>query len=324
MLWMPQLCESRSVNARSLRLSWGSSLIKGSNYSGLLFSFSAIYLAIGIVAFVGWRASGNDLWVRRFFEVPGSFLLVFLAAAELWFCSQVLSRYEPGEAMRGVWLFLTASAAFDVAGAVCSQVLSLDSAVNPLRLAQWWNAELKEAIRAYGQLLGGTCRFTLLAVGLGLAVQVYRKAGLHGRLRALDWVVLAGMAAFVAAEARDIVRLMASGSRPVSTAEMSGWPVDALLWVLLAEALLLYRSASRMDSGWLGRCWKALAAGVFLLSLGTVSLWASRWSYVPWPWSALFWYLWIPAATAVAMGPAYQLEAIQAAMAAGNADQTSA
>ncbi len=324
MSWTPQLCESSVVNARLLRIGWGPTPTNRINYSGWLFLMTAVYLAIGVLAFAAWRITGSDSYVRTFFQVPGAVLLVFLAAAQLWFSSQVLRQFGPGEAMRGVWLCITASAAFDLGGAMCSQILSLDSPVNPLRHIAWWSTASATMIRSYGQLLGGTCRFTLLAVAIGLALQAYRSTRLLGRLKAFDWILLLGMGGFVMAELWDIVQVAAGNGRPVSLAEMASWPVDTILWLLLAEALLLYRSARRMESGWLGLSWKALAVGVFLISLGTVSLWASRWGIIPWPWSAVFWYIWLPAATAFALGPAYQLEAIQAAYAAGAADKSRA
>jgi hypothetical protein len=295
-----------------LRRSWGPHPIEGGNYSGWLVLLTAAYLGIGIVAFAAWQISGNDRFVTDFFNIPGALVLVFLAAAQLWFSAQVLRHFGPGEAMRPVWLTITASAAFDLAGAICAQILANDSPVNPLRYTVWWSANSCDVIRSYGLLLGGTCRFTLLAIGLGLALRVYRRHGLFGRLRIPDFILLLGMATYVAVAIGEIA-IYAGVSHPITMMEISRWPVDTLLFVLLAEALLLFRSAQRMESGWLGLCWKALAAGVFLISVGTASMWASRWAFIPWPWSAIFWYIWLPAATAMAVGPAYQLEAIQAA-----------
>jgi hypothetical protein len=71
-----------------------------------------------------------------------------------------------------------------------------------------------------------------------------------------------------------------------------------------------------MGEGWIGRCWRAVCVGIFLMCFGVIALWATAWGYLPWPWSSLIWYLWLPAGAAFALAPAYQLEAIQRAYAA--------
>ena len=135
--------------------------------------------------------------------------------------------------------------------------------------------------------------------GLGLGLLLWLALGSHEpqRRQALTW-------------------LMNQRGKPTPFTEVAAWPVDVFLWLLLVEALLLYRSASEMGSGYIGRCWKALAVGVFLVSLGVVAMSATSWGYLPWPWSSVVWYVWLPAATAFALGPAYQLEAIQQVYAA--------
>ena len=283
--------------------------------SGLLALLTALYLGVGILAFVGWRLTGNDAWVESFFKTPGALLLVFLAGAQFGFSLLVLKHFSPGEPMQPAWLFIAASAAFDFAGAIFIQILGMDSTLNPLRYGSSWSPGVAVAMREYGLLLGGTCRFALLVLGLWVALKAYRRSGLLARLKAIDWMVLAAMGAFVVNEAYQVAAAMQRG-KPTPFTEVAAWPVDVFLWLLLVEALLLYRSASEMGSGYIGRCWKALAVGVFLVSLGVVAMSATSWGYLPWPWSSVVWYVWLPAATAFALGPAYQLEAIQQVYAA--------
>ena len=320
MLWTvpsykAQLCEPSYVNIRTL--GWAGLAPGGGKFgcSGLLALVTALYRGIGILAFAGWRLTGNDAWVESFFKTPGALLLVFLAGAQLGFSLLVLKHFSPGESMQPAWLFITASAAFDFAGAIFIQILGMDSNLNPLRYGSSWSPSVAATMRDYGLLLGGTCRFSLLAMGLWVALKAYRKIGLLVRLKAVDWLVLAAMGAFVASEMYQIVAAVQRG-KPMSFTDIAAWPVDVFLWLLLGEALLLYRSAAEMGSGYIGRCWKALAAGVFLVSLGVVTMWAANWGYLPWPWSSVVWYIWLPAATAFALGPAYQLEAIQQVYAA--------
>src|SRR5581483_861355 len=60
-------------------------------------------------------------------------------------------------------------------------------------------------------------------------------------------------------------------------------------------------------------CWflRRFSFCVFLTALGNIGIWATNYGYLPWPWSALIWYLWLPAAAAFARAPAFQLEVIR-------------
>ena len=89
--------------------------------------------------------------------------------------------------------------------------------------------------------------------------------------------------------------------------------MDPLLWMLLWQALRLFRSVRQMGLGWIGKCYGAFALGIVLVLLGDVAIWATSWGYLPWPWRAIGWYVWIPAAGAFAAAPAFQWEAMRAA-----------
>ena len=89
-----------------------------------------------------------------------------------------------------------------------------------------------------------------------------------------------------------------------------GWPTDPLLWILLSQALRLYRSAREMGSGFVGSCWSSFSIGVFLVTLGDVTMWATKMGYISWEWRVLEWYISLPAAAAFALAPLYQLHAI--------------
>jgi len=282
--------------------------------STLLILLTAAYLLIGVVAFAGYRVTGDPTWVESFFRMPGALLALFLATVELWFSLQVLSHFSNDEPMHAVWLCISGSAAFDLAGVTASQVLAAESALNPLRLFPWWSTQTAVSIRQYGILAGGTCRFVLLAVGLGLCVRIYRRNHLLARLKLLDWVPWLAMGVFSAREFADVIEAARRG-RHFPLVEMAGWPVDVLLWFCLAQALLLYRSAHQMGPGWITRCWNAIAVGCFLICIGVAADWATRWDYLPWPWSAITWYIWLPSGAAFALAPVFQLEAIQNALA---------
>jgi hypothetical protein len=292
---------------------WSLSRLSGLNSSigcsGLVLLVTGIYLAVGLVWFAGWRLTRNDRWIEEFFRIPGALLLVSLATIQLSFALIVLREFSPEQPMRKAWRLIAFSAGFDLASSVCIQVLSIRSALNPLTFMAWWDGYMASSIRDFGLILGGTCRFAFLAAGLTWALKVYRQSGLLARLKPSDWTLLSIMVVYMALEIRDVAQTIRSG-RHLTPALVLGWPTDPLLLLLLAEALLLYRSVQQMGPGHIGRCWKAFSIGIFLVAAGDVSIWATNWGYLPWPWSALGWYFWLPAAAAFALAPVCQFEAI--------------
>src|SRR5260370_25899649 len=98
-----------------------------------------------------------------------------------------------------------------------------------------------------------------------------------------------------------------------SPGESLNFPAAPLLWVLLAQALRLLRSVQQMGAGWISKCYGAFSVGIFLTLVADVTIWATSCGYLPWPWSALRRYVWIPAAVAFALAPVYQWDAMQSA-----------
>lgn len=308
-----QLCEPNRVNLRAL--AWLTTFGR-IRYSSSIVILTAAYLVIGIAAFAAWRITSNDAWVESFFRIPGALLSLFLASVQLCFSLRVLRHFLPHEAMHRVWLCIAGSAAFDLAGTIFSQILSAKTLLNPLASTTWWSDDRGVLLREYGLLLGGTCRFGLLAMALWLVLRIFRRRGLLARMKAIDWLVWAAMGAYVVREALDVWE--ASKVRSFPLVEIAGWPVDLLLLLLLAEATLLYRSGQPMRSGTISRCWNAIALGVLLVCVGVVMQWTGRYGFLPWPWISLVWYIWLPAGAAFALAPILQLEAIQEAY--GEAD----
>jgi hypothetical protein len=290
----------------------------GFGYSSVLLVFTGLYLAIGLISFAAWQVTGNAGWVNDYFRTPGALLFVFLSAVQFWFSRRALDHFSAGEPMRMAWICITASAGFDLAGAILVQILAQDSALNPFRLAEWWSRQTGDELRRVGLMMGGTCRFAMLALGLWFALRAYRRSGLLGRLKLLNWLGLSAMGVYVVEELVEINGILHKGA-PVPFNVMVGWPVDPFLWLLLAQAMLLYRSAQQMGPGWITRCWNAMALGVFFVLLGDVMQWAGVWGYLSWPWAGLQWYLWPVAGAAFALAPMYQLEAILRATGNGQA-----
>lgn len=277
---------------------------------------TAGYLAVGLLAFVAWQVTGQATWVEQFFKVPAAVLLVTLAAAQLLVSVSVVREFSPGQPLRIAWQLIAMSAGCDLAGGLLVHILSVDMPVNPLTHLGLWTSSTGHALEQGGFVVGGSCRFILLTAGLFWALKTYRQTGFLAKLAAIDWVLLGVVCAYVICEARDLAVALQHGKHP-ELAEILGWPVDPLLCLLLPEAMLLFRSVQRMGPGWVGRGWKALAVGVALVALGDMAIWATNYGYIRWPWSALAWYIWLPASAAFALGPAYQLEAIYQARGLG-------
>lgn len=278
-------------------------------YSSTVFWVTAAYLTLGLATFTVWLFTRDDSWIRGFFDVPGAMLAVWLSATSLVLSYRARGCFEAGEPMHSAWSLFGLSAICDLTGVLASQVFASESLLNPLRRGSFWSDDIARRLRETGLILGGTCRYALLAWALWYALQAYRRSGLLARYRIADHLLLCAMAAYLICEMFEVITAVRAGLRQ-TVFQIAGWPVDPLLWFLLAQALLLRRSAREMDGGRIGRCWKALSAGIMLVAVGDVTLLAARLGYLPWPYSALDWYIWLPAGAAFALAPAYQVEAV--------------
>jgi len=263
-------------------------------------------VAIPIV-YAAWRLTGNDAWIEIFFRVPGALLLLGLAGTAFRLSVAVVRHFSSGEPLRAAWLLITGASGCDLAGTVCNNVLGSGSMLDPFRYL--WRGPVPSWLGDAGLLASGSCRMALLAAGLFYGLRAYRRAGFPGRLAVSDRVLLAGVGLYLVREAWDTAVAIRHGAS-VTLVEVLQWPADPLLWMLLAEALLLFRCAQSMGKGRISRVWQAFSMGVFLLVVGDVGLWATAYGYLPWPWSSITWCIWVPAAAGFALAPAYQLEAI--------------
>jgi hypothetical protein len=279
-------------------------------YLVLLVLVLATYL-VGTLVFSVWQVAGSDGGIEDLFRGPSALLMVSLSGAGLYFSLRVWRAFEAGEAMRRAWQLITFSAAADLTASSFVQIFGTQLRLNPLRYFAEGDS-LPALARSAGLMLGGTCRFAMLAVGLLLVIRIYRRAGFLGRFAPIDWAVLAAAGILIVREAVEVVSRVLHGT-PFTAAEIFNLPVDPLLWVLLSQSLLLFRSVRQMGLGWIGKCYGAFAAGIVLVLLGDIAIWATNSGYLPWPWSALGWSVWIPAAGAFAIAPALQWEAMRSA-----------
>lgn len=278
-------------------------------WSDSIILLTSVYLAIGLLTFAEYWITGNDSWIIGFFQSPGALLALCLALGACTFSYRARSFFASSEPMHTAWTFVCLSAGCDVVSVVTTQILAAPSSMNPLFHMPFWSAGLGGQIHSVGFVVGGVCRYGLLAWGLWNALKAYQRSGLLTRFRWTDHALLGVMAAYVIYEMMEVITAIRDVRRPTLT-EVAGWPVDPLLWFLLAQALLLRRSAKAMAGGWIASCWKAMSLGVMLVAAGDMLLMAARMGYLPWPYSAVEWYIWLPAGAAFALAPAYQVEAV--------------
>jgi hypothetical protein len=276
----------------------------------LTIALTICYLGAGLFALLAWQLTANAAWVVEFFQVPAALLMVWLAVLQFSLSLSATRSFSPHDLLRPAWTLITCSCGCQLVGSLLSQVLGVDSRLNPLAHQPDWRETLIPGFRHMGLAIGGTFRFALLSAGLCYALKAYRRAGFLSRLKRIDWAMLSLMGAYLARNVWDVTSAVRDG-KPPNAWEVLSWPTDPLLGLLLAQGLFLLRSAQMMGSGMIGRCWKAFAAGLFLTTLGDVGQWALNYGYLPAAYEFLVWYIWLPAACAFACAPAFQLGVIR-------------
>jgi hypothetical protein len=271
---------------------------------------SGAALFAGLFNFAVWAATGEERFLRSFFDGPGLSLLIALPAVELGFSILALCSFGPGEPLRRGWFLIASSSGCRLAGALASQIFGGHSWLNPLAWGGWVGDP--GPIRGLGLAMGGPLWMALLAAGLWLVLRVYRRLGVWARLKWIDWVAVAITAGFAAFELSQVLRALQAGKHltPLQIADLAN---DPLLSLLVLEALLIRRSVLAMGHGLVARCWGAFATGILLTCLGSIGMWATHSGHLRWAPAGLTWYVWFPAAAAFALGPLYQTIAVRRA-----------
>ncbi len=292
----------------------GEAVRKDSAIITFVYVATAAYLIGGLITYIAWRITGNGAWLEVFFRVPGALLMVAFACMQVIWSLRVSAEFSPGEPLYMTWRLVGASAACEVVSSLAVQIFTPQSRFNPLVQLPVWTKGLHDALVKVGFLTGGSMRFSLMAAGLLYAVRVYRRSGFLGHFTWRDRSLLLISGAYVVREFRDLWIALLHGRKP-PWSEVLGWPVDPLLLLLLAEALLLYRSTQRMGTGWVGRSWVAFSVGIAFVVTGDSMNWAKAYGYLKYPWSSVEWYIWLPPSAAFTLAPLYQWDVIQKARA---------
>ncbi len=270
-------------------------------------------MTIGLGVLLAWIRFQDDRLLHYYFNYLGALFFVGVGTTDLALCWKAFRRFSTGEPLRTAWLLITLASAHRLVGLLFSEVLSVQSLLNPgLLFASSWDPDVAVTFRQFGLFASGPVQMVLLACGLLIVIGIYRKLGMLPRFKVVDYVLLAGVFAFTAREIGMAVWMVRTGV-PESTFKVLNWASDPLLCVLLFEAVLVRRAVLNMGWGLIAECWGALMIAIVITSIGDMGIWATANGYLPWPFNAIAWFVWYPASTAFALAPAYQLEAIQLA-----------
>ena len=277
----------------------------------LIVAVTAVTLAVGVGAAVAWQRTGHNTVINTFFHYPGALFLISAAAVELWLSWFSWRQFSSRETMRHAWFLIMLAAAMHLTGSVFSQVLGVDSYLNPLMYCDVpWVDAASESFRQIGLLIGGPLQMTMLACGLLFMLRVYRRSGLLARLTFSDGLLITLLAFYTFREAWQVVEFIRAG-KMFTAYQIIAWTSDPLLIVLLFEAICIRRAVLAMGRGLIAMCWGAFAAAIGLTALGDIGIWATWNGYLPGIAASLGWYVWFLAGAAYALGPAYQVEAFR-------------
>lgn len=201
-----------------------------------------------------------------------------------------------------------------VVGIFLSHILCTDSNINPLYVLKVsWYKNAAAILFPLGISIGGPLQLLALGGGLFLALRLCRKFEIPGKMKTVDWVILGIIITYTLHVAYVVIRLRWGAAPAPRFWEVMNWVNDPLLCVLLYFAFFLRRSVVQMGSGFVTKCWSAYVVAVLGTSVASMVMWATNFGILPYPQSAIVWYLWPIIYAAYALGPAYQVEAAQVA-----------
>jgi hypothetical protein len=250
----------------------------------------------GLIGWVNWFLTGDWSIVIAFFRYPSAFLTLLFAITEVGFCFYSRSQFARQDRLRSAWTAISLAAACHLAGR------SLTTFGSTLHGA---NLSLYEA----GQVIGGPLQEVLLLAGLTKVLSSFRCLAMRWRLNRVDYLLLGFVATLTVRTFFGIYQFVAAG-KAVTWSQAILWTSDPLLVLLLIVAVFIRRSVVNLGYGMIANCWRSYVAGIALTSLGNASLWCLACSSFP-IWSSLGWYVWLMADAAFALGPAYQVAAIE-------------
>lgn len=271
-----------------------------------------ILLSLAAVLHVTWLLTGHWGWMVFFFHYPSPIFFVTLNVIEFAACIIAWTEFSRGQSLKLAWALIACSSGLRLVGGILAHVLSTGSYINPLYDL---TRHTLKSLGVWGLMIGGAPQMLVFACGLFVVMRVYKRLGLLARPSVLDWTLLALVTLYTLHVAYVVTTLQWESHHPVSLTNVLDWAGDPMICVLLFEAIFIRRAVVDMGWGFVGRCWGAFAAAIFLTSLGSMGQWAINFSYIPWPENAFTWYIWYPVSAAFALAPIYQVEAARTARA---------
>lgn len=284
--------------------------------SSFLLLATVVHLSVATLIHTAWLITGNAAWLHYFFRYQSPVFLISFSLVEFSLSIVAWRQFSRGQSLRMAWMLISLAAACHLLGALLTQLLSVDSYLNPLFAFEFgWYMPARSFLLALGRAIGGPLHMTILAGGLIMVLRLYRKLGMLGKLKGLDWGLLGIVSAYTLFVAYTVIRSRINSSSAAGIVDYLNWLGDPLLCLLLFESIWIRRSLVEMGWGFVSKCWGSFVAAIFLTSLGSMGHWATAYAYVPWPESSVTWYVWYLASAAFALGPTYQVEASRTARA---------
>lgn len=294
------------------------SIKSASSLTSWILWVTTVHLAVGIVIHTAWLMTGSESWLRCYFDYEGTLIFVAFYVLEVLLSVAAYRQFSSDQPLHSAWFFIVLAASCHLLGGLLKHLLSANTYINPfhyLSRGGVWDAHAADLLRAWGTVIAGPMQMALLAWGLFYSLRVYKKYGLLGRLRAVDWVLIGSGTVYTLIIIYQIVGTILHHWSEVTLSHAFTWPNDLLLNVLLFEAIFLRRSAADMGWGFIAKVWGAFAVAIFLTTLANACSALAAYGYLPWPEYAFIWYIWYPASAAYVLGPAYQVEASKTARA---------
>jgi len=273
----------------------------------LIWIVLALHLALGMVAYAHFLATGQYAVLGWYFWVLGSLFFLLMTATECCLAMICRSWFDSDEPMRLAWGMIACAALARLAAVLLRAVSD-----GHLPWGFWHrlsppSSELFASLSQWGMVVGGPLSMVFLAIGLGRVLRIQRRFHLVGRLTFTDKALLVLVVAFSISQLW--INLPLLGRHP-SLGTMLLWLSDPLLSLLLIEAILVRRSVIRMGQGLVAKCWGMFVLAIVITSAGDAAIWAQSHNLLSESMIALSWYIWFFAAAAFASAPAYQLAAI--------------
>jgi hypothetical protein len=252
----------------------------------------------GLATWVSLLATGDYTLVNAFFRYPNAIFTVGICVAEVLLCFEAWSRFDSKDALRPAWFWLLLASIAHLSG----RILSLPGSSSVA-------ATQTMSMNELGRIVGGPVQMSLLLAGLLNVVVHCRRLRMLRKLAVIDYVLLAVVGAFFLRTLFGISAFTGAGKAVTFTTAVL-WTSDPLLLLLLVVGILIRRSIAPLGYGLLANCWRSFIAGIVLVSLGNASSWCMDCSVTP-LWTSLGWYVWFIADCSFALGPAFQVAALE-------------